>query len=350
MDKVIAFGPASVANVGPFYDVMGYCLDHLGDIVIAERTNDHNEATLITVEGPFKNDLIKENVATEDNCVQIVAQNIWEEFKNNLNFGVNLTLVKNMPTRSGLGSSSASCVAAAKAILKIIDFQEEGNKASISNWIIEGERAAADQSYPDNIVPSYFGGFYILNRQWQQKVKTSPFYTLVFLKNKAATRTMRNVVTEHFMKIIDDNYDPALKVENILNYLRAQSSYAALIINSLNTNDLGTFGSCMSLSRDNSNFLEECRGDLILGFFDQKEFLLSNGALGCAISGSGPAIACVIKDYDSADKLKDLYLREFGNDCYWLISELNSTGAKIIDDLDQWNKDNKEFHNFWGQK
>ena len=32
-----AFAPASVGNFGPFYDVAGFCLQHLGDIVEARQ-------------------------------------------------------------------------------------------------------------------------------------------------------------------------------------------------------------------------------------------------------------------------------------------------------------------------
>ena len=48
-NDITAFGPASVANVGPCYDVLGYCIDHIGDFVGATRTNAHQEVRLVEV-------------------------------------------------------------------------------------------------------------------------------------------------------------------------------------------------------------------------------------------------------------------------------------------------------------
>lgn len=347
-DTVIAFGPASVANVGPFYDVMGYCLAHLGDIVIAEKTAKHREVKLKeTIVGPYASDLTAEKVKTEKNSVQIVGQCVWERYRKDVDFGVDLTLHKGMPTQSGLGSSAASCVASAKAMLGILNIEDtELSPHDISNWLIEGEKATAGHHYPDNVVPSYFGGFYAINRQWQQQIETERFYTVIFLdkKEKAATMKMRGVVDEYFNKLFESKKLPASKTETILNYIRTLASHSARMIDALHTKNLKTFADCMSI--EEGNFLHECRSNLIPHYKKAKTFLLNNGALGCTISGSGPSIACIVRTRQEAYELKDLYQKVF-DPSYWLISKINDNGAEFVDDIDQWKETNSKYHNFW---
>lgn len=149
-DKIMAFGPASVANIGPFYDVMGYCLDYLGDVVTVEKTNDHKSVELIESDGPYNIDLLNENVPANLNCA----------YDQELDFGINLSLYKGMPTQSGLGSSAASCVAAAKAVYTLLDLESNVSTTEIANKMMKGEGAIANHYYPDNIVPSYWGDVY----------------------------------------------------------------------------------------------------------------------------------------------------------------------------------------------
>ncbi len=348
-DKVIAFGPASVANVGPFYDVMGYCLDHLGDVVIAEKTSKHNNVVLNSkIMGEFAYELESEDVLVIDNCAHIVAQAIWGKLaRGHVDFGINLTLHKCMPTQSGLGSSAASCVAAAKAMFQILDLDEKSlDESDVTNWLIAGEKASAGHHYPDNVIPSYRGGFYLINREWLKRIKTGRFWTVVFMKDRAKTKEMRGRVDEHFDLILDETCDVRKKTEKVLEYLRTYASYSGKMISALYEDDMASFGKAMSLTK--KNFLDECRGDLIAHYRKEKEYLMKNGALGCTISGSGPSIACIVKSRDDARKLRDTYLKKFGEGCNWLMSEINNSGAETFTNLEEWKEINRKYHNFWG--
>ena len=115
-----AFAPASVGNFGPFYDVAGFCLQHLGDIVEARQNKSSNEARLISIQGPYAKELNSTGISLEENNVQQVANWIWRNHATSATPGLDLILHKYLPLNSGLGSSSASCVATAKCILSAL--------------------------------------------------------------------------------------------------------------------------------------------------------------------------------------------------------------------------------------
>ncbi|MDC0191606.1 hypothetical protein OAJ77_10295, partial [Rhodospirillales bacterium] len=116
-----AFAPASVGNFGPFYDVAGFCLKHLGDIVEARPNGSINDVRLVKITGPYADELDATGISLEENNVQKVANWIWGRYSTNSSQGIDLILHKYLPLKSGLGSSSASCVAAAKCMLLALD-------------------------------------------------------------------------------------------------------------------------------------------------------------------------------------------------------------------------------------
>ena len=72
-----AFAPASVGNFGPFYDVAGFCLKHLGDIVEARPNGSTNDVQLVKITGPYADELDATGISLQENNVQKVANWIW---------------------------------------------------------------------------------------------------------------------------------------------------------------------------------------------------------------------------------------------------------------------------------
>ena len=352
-EKIIAFGPASVANVGPFYDSMGFCLGHLGDFVIAEKNPSHCEVALLEdVQGKYGWQLAKDEVKPETNCALQAAQCLFEKIDKRKRFGIDLTLIKNMPTKSGLGSSAASCVASVKAVMALMGITpKELGEDLVKDALIWGERTITNHTYPDNVVPSFFGGFHITSELWHQRVRTPDFYSVIFMDGAASTPEQRVKVDNHFKEILESRSNREQNVRNILGYIRTQASYGARTVHALLEGDLATFGKCMSLSA--SNFLEESRGGGIEKYYAKKRFLMEQGALGCTISGSGPSIVCVVPDEKSALNLRDKFIAcgdfkpKNGDKLQWLISRINTKGSEIVDDLDEWIGRNSSYHNFW---
>lgn len=359
-ESVLAFGPASIANVGPFYDVMGYCLNYLGDFVEAKKTSEHRAVRLTAIKGPYAKELEAQSVKLSENCVQIVAEYIWDDFNKNFDYGVDLVLFKYMPTRSGLGSSAASAVATTKAILTLIGQESSLDRQTINNYIMSGEQKVSDHYYPDNIVPSYWGGFSIISPYWQEKVPTPDFATLVILpadtvktngiddcvvRRQLHTGAQRKKVDEHFRKLITDEGAPGRKIEKIMEYIRFQSSNAARLIHAIYQQDIEKIGHV--ISETNGSFLYDSR-DSETSRASIWAIAEKMGALGCSVSGSGPAIFLITSSINAAEKIRNSLLGSAGfTNAYWIISGINENGATLCRSLDAAVKEGSNHHNFW---
>lgn len=361
MNHVIAFGPASVANVGPFFDVMGYCLDHLGDFVEAKKVSREHRFQLHKIEGPYAAELQSHLSEDKPNCVDVIAEAMWSEFKDEVDFGVQLTLYKYMPVKSGLGSSAASCVATTRALCEILSPNISISETAKNNFMMRGEREVSGHYYPDNIVPSYWGGFHILDQQWQERVRVPEFYTVIFLNGQlqkeshngentfvrdiADTGQKRNELYGFFESILDSQLSKAHKTDRMLNYLRFQSRSAARLMHSLQAKNIALFGEIISAQQD--NFLFDAR-DKFTHRKDIWDIAKAAGALGCAISGSGPSVFAVADNHQAALKVRDAVRAhpKFSR-ALWLISSINAEGSKKVTSVDQFVKENSNNHNFW---
>lgn len=147
--RAVASAAATVANLGPGFDVVGACLEGPRDSVTAELSDD-GEVTLVAVTGDGG------RLATGGpNVVTIVARHVLDRFAEP-GVGVRLWLDKGLPLGSGMGSSSASAVAAALAVAALVS--PEIPKEALLDACREGERLAAGTPHADNVAPCLFGG------------------------------------------------------------------------------------------------------------------------------------------------------------------------------------------------
>ena len=112
--QVEAFAPATVANLGPGFDVLGMALAAPGDRVVA-RLSTHRGVRIVAIRGD-KGALPREATA---NTAGIAAAALLRQV--GVDAGIELELDKGMPLGSGLGSSAASAAAAAVAVNQLID-------------------------------------------------------------------------------------------------------------------------------------------------------------------------------------------------------------------------------------
>ncbi len=147
--RAVASAAATVANLGPGFDVIGACLEGPRDSVTAELTGD-GLVTLVAVTGDGG-----KLAPSGGNVVEVVARHVLDRFAAP-GTGVKLWLDKGLPLGSGMGSSSASSVAAALAVAALID--SEIPKAALLDACREGERLAAGTPHADNVAPCLFGG------------------------------------------------------------------------------------------------------------------------------------------------------------------------------------------------
>ena len=111
--KSSAFAPATVANLGPGFDVIGLAIDGMGDTVTVTKTNSpgikisaiHGDGGALPLE-PSKN------------TAAIAARETLKAA--GVTVGLSLEIHKGLPLCSGLGSSAASAAAAAYATNQLI--------------------------------------------------------------------------------------------------------------------------------------------------------------------------------------------------------------------------------------
>ena len=108
---VRAFAPASVSNVGCSFDVFGFAVAGLGDVVEARR---RPEPGVVVAEITGDGGRLLHD--PERNTAAVAAARLLRDAGKEATAGVELRLAKGMPLGSGLGSSAASAVALAVVV------------------------------------------------------------------------------------------------------------------------------------------------------------------------------------------------------------------------------------------
>ncbi len=109
MDRASASAPASIGNVGVGFDVLGQAFDAVRDTVTAVR-EEQPGVRLGTVSGLVSQlpDSPRSNTALA--AAESILQTVGADF------GVRLSVDKQVPVSAGMGGSAASAVAAAAAV------------------------------------------------------------------------------------------------------------------------------------------------------------------------------------------------------------------------------------------
>src|ERR1043166_2505564 len=251
--SVKVFAPATIANLGSGFDVLGIAIDEPGDIVTASRTAKPGVSfTLKTKQLDVPSD--RKNVAV------YVADLMLDEFKPA--FGVALTLYKRMPVGSGLGSSAASSVAAVAAINELLP--RPLPKRDLLRFSVEGERFVTSAGHADNVAPSLLGGAQLI-RSYDPLDVVCP----------------QLVVRTH------DARDALPKEVSLSSAIRQWGNLAGLVAG-LARGDINLVGKCTE-----EVWVEPYRGKLVPGFHEVQQAAIAAGAHGCTFSGSGPSMFAV---------------------------------------------------------
>ncbi|MCB0383716.1 MAG: homoserine kinase, partial [Psychroserpens sp.] len=97
-NQIKIFSPATVANVSCGFDVLGFCLDTVGDEMIIKKTSEKG-ITISKIEGydlPYE---------AEQNVAGVSALAMYNDL--NPDFGFDIEIYKKIKPGSGIGSSSA---------------------------------------------------------------------------------------------------------------------------------------------------------------------------------------------------------------------------------------------------
>ncbi|WP_456484223.1 homoserine kinase [Methanopyrus kandleri] len=267
--STIVRAPATIANVGPGFDVFGLAVDGFHDVVEAREA----DGVEIVTEDPIPTD-------PERNTAGRVALRMVEEFDLP---GVSLEIRKGVPM-GGLGSSAASAVAAAVAIDR--EFELGLEESELLRFAAEGERAAAGEPHYDNVAPCLLGGFVI----WRSEREYVRLEVPEDLRFVTVTPTGVRVTTEEARRALRER-PPSL--DDVVNNLSA----VALMVHALHEEDAETFARMVGRDR----ISEPVRKRFVPRYGELREIAYGTGALGFAISGAGPTVFAVCWREDAED-------------------------------------------------
>ena len=111
MNEIRVFSPASIANLSCGYDILGVCLDKVGDEIIVRKTKKRG-VVITKISGQKLSKDIKLNVAG------VSATALLNETE--VNCGFEIEIHKGIKPGSGIGSSAASSAGSVFAINQLI--------------------------------------------------------------------------------------------------------------------------------------------------------------------------------------------------------------------------------------
>ena len=276
MSTVACFAPASIGNFAAGFDVLGAAVRPLdgslwGDVVEA-RTSDHDS---LDVRGSFAHTL---NIAPDSNLVMKALHAISRRLPEGRP-PLALTLDKGLPIESGIGSSAASAVAAVGAVNAVLG--EPLDAAELLACAGEAESAASGSVHLDNVAPSLLGGLRLITSGGQAESLPFPggLVLVLFLPRLSlSTRRARSV----------------LPAEVSLSTTVAHAQNLAGLIHALYQGDRELLGKSLQ-----DLLAEPHRAHLVPGFRSVQEAVMAAGALGCSLSGSGPAVFALSEEADA---------------------------------------------------
>ena len=307
--RLRVFAPATIANIGPGFDVLGLALSRPGDVLELELSKAPGvEIVEITGDG---------GRLTRDPMKNVAGRAALDLLRRaGSSDGLRLWLHKQMPLASGLGSSGASSAAGAFAANEIL-----GRPFAIGDVVlsaIEGECAASGTPHADNVAPSVMGGFVLVRSCDPFDIVRLPVpdglrVAVVHPHCQVPTAEARRLVKER-------TYGLDVIVPNI-------GSVAALVA-ALYLGDLRLLGRSID-----DRIIEPLRATLIPGFDEVKTAALAAGALGCSIAGSGPSVFAFADDDASAQRIGEAMQTAFKSarlesDLFW--GKVSTEGARVI--------------------
>jgi homoserine kinase len=307
LSDVTAFAPATVANVGIGFDILGHTVEALGDRVrirrIDEPTVKINSITGIAGELP---------VIPEQNTAGRAVQAMHQALK--LNFGFEIDIDKGIPLGSGMGGSAASAVAAVVAANALLE--DPVARINLLRFAMEGEIVASGSVHVDNIAPCLFGGLTLTVGIDNPRVKSIP-----------VPPSLRCVIAHPHMYLGTREARAVLKSDITRSDFVWQTANLAGFISGCYSNDL-------DMIRDSFNdvIIEPQRQSLIPGFKDVKRAAMSAGALGCSISGAGPTVFAWV-EFQYAEAVRGAMVAAFARHNLksdnW-ISSIENYGARVV--------------------
>lgn len=306
MQEIKIFSPATVANLSCGFDVLGCCLENVGDEMRIVK-NDLQEVRITRISGQ------ELPMETESNVAGVAVIALLKALNEKQGFDIEIS--KNIKVGSGIGSSAASAAGAVFSVNKLLG--EPFSPRELIPFAMEGERLASGNAHADNVAPALLGGFTLVRSYHPLEVvclPTPPELRIVVLHPliEIKTKDSRSIIKHH------------VSLKNAI----SQWGNLGAFVSALHMNDYELLGRSLQ-----DEIIEPIRSILIPYFSELKKIALDNGALGFGISGSGPSVFSLCKGRENSQRVKNA-LREFYKDKEidfdMHSSKINPAGIRIL--------------------
>jgi homoserine kinase len=308
--EIRVFAPATVANVACGYDVLGFAIDAPGDEILV-RHCDRPGLHITKISG----DKGKLPTDPTQNTAGVAALDLLRHL-GMTDRGIEMEIHKKMPFGSGLGSSSASAVAGAFAVNKLIG--EPLSKKQLLPFAMAGEASADGAWHADNVAPCLFGGIIFIRSNDELDFAQIP-----------APKNLWAAVVHPDIEILTKVAREILPKEIPLVNATQQIGNLGGLLCGLIQEDYGL------ISRSIHDVIAEPRRQkLIPDFYKAKRAAIAAGALGFSISGAGPSVFALCEGEEIARKVGEAISKVFTatpieNQIY--ISRINPHGVHVIE-------------------
>ncbi len=302
--EVRVFAPATLANLGCGYDVLGLAIYGPGDEIVLRKCDGASGITVTQITG----DEGKLPLAADQNTAAIAAQAVLDELM--IEGAFEMEIHKKMPFGSGLGSSAASAVGGAFAMNELLGSPLE--RRQLLPAAMAGEAVASKAWHADNVAPGLLGGVCL--------VRDNPTLDVVSLP--APDDLWMTVLYNPAVEILTSEARQKVPAEVSTHTATTQAGHLAAFVSALYERDYAL------LSRTTVDHIAEPgRSELIPQFEFYRERALKAGALSFGISGSGPSLFALSQGEVGAH----LVAQEFADDPVEVyVSQINTDGVSTL--------------------
>ncbi len=281
-----AFAPATVANLGVGFDILGMALKGMGDRALVEF---HDAPEIVF------SDIVGDDGQLPRQPQLNVASVSARAFLDHLGErrGVKIKLIKGLPLSSGLGSSAASAVVSVIALNKMVG--EPFTREELLPFCLEGE-ALVSGYHADNVAPCLLGGIVLVAGAAVADMQPLPappqlHLALATPAVPVPTNTARAILPERIP----------------LSQLIHQTGKVAQLVDALHRGDLAALGDAI----EGDQVIEPARRSLMPLLDEARDAAKRAGALAVFIGGAGPTLcamcACAASAKSAATAMLAVY-------------------------------------------
>ena len=307
MKRIKVFAPASIANLGCGFDIMGMALDEVGDVLEMTLDEDGEGISIVNeTDVPLPAD-------PEDNVITPVLRKFFA--LTGKTGRVDVRVLKKIFPGSGIGSSAASSAAAAFGINEL--FGAPLGEEDVVVCAMEGENLASGGYHADNAAPAVMGGITLIRGYEPLDIIKLPvpgnlYCPVIHPHLTVSTKQARSIIPK----------------EIPMHTAVTQWGNVGGLVAGLCSGNIELVGRSM---RD--AVAEPFRKQFIPGFDELRAKLLGAGALAMNISGSGPSVFALASRSDIAQRVGAIMERHFAQQ--GILSEtyvvkVSNKGARLI--------------------